>query len=335
MVADYTFDNAHRLLSVINKESATGPTISSFAYTPDPVGNREDRTTSDGLDDYTYDKIHRLTQVTYADGRAVTYNLDAVGNRTSVDDNDVITTYTPNNLNQYTQVGDRMYCYDANGSLAARVSTIQQEPSGLVVFEAEHYHANVPQGQHAWELDTSEPGASGNAAMRILPDIDSGYPTYVSDSPRLEYKVNFVKTGDHYIWVRGYRTGDKDNSCRIALDEQISTTSDNISTFAPSNSWQWEDRQDGASPGALAAKVNVPSIGEHTVKLYMREDGFRADKIIITTDPNYPAPTGTGPALSPRYSGEVAYQYDGSSGVFVMEAEHYHANVPKGQHDWS
>ena len=117
--ANYVYDDAHRLTSLTNKPSPSGPAFSSFVYNPDPVGNRDYRDTLDGRDDYTYDKINRLTQVAYADGRNVTYTLDPLGNRESVNDNGTVTNYTVNHLNQYTAVGHTGYSYDANGSLTS------------------------------------------------------------------------------------------------------------------------------------------------------------------------------------------------------------------------
>ena len=139
--------------------------------------------------------------------------------------------------------------------------------------------------------------------MRAMPDVNSGYPDYVNDSPRLDYQINFAKAGTYYVWVRGYRTGDKDNSCRIGLDQTASGTSDNITTFHPQNSWQWENRQNGVS----AATISVPTAGVYTLNLYMREDGFRADKILITDDPFYGPPSGTGPD---EINDTAIYQYD-------------------------
>ena len=47
------------------------------------------------------------------------------------------------------------------------------------------------------------------------------------------------------------------------------------------------------------ASFNVSSTGMHTVNVWMREDGFRFDKLVITTDPGY-VPSGQGPAESPQ-----------------------------------
>ena len=50
------------------------------------------------------------------------------------------------------------------------------------------------------------------------------------------------------------------------------------------------------------AIVNVATTGVHTVNLWMREDGFVADKLVVTTNANF-TPTGNGPAESSRGGG--------------------------------
>jgi hypothetical protein len=47
------------------------------------------------------------------------------------------------------------------------------------------------------------------------------------------------------------------------------------------------------------AAVSVPSAGEHTVHLWMREDGFSLDRLLLTADASY-TPSGTGPAATAR-----------------------------------
>jgi YD repeat-containing protein len=59
----YAYDTAGRLLSVMNRKS-DGSVISSFDYTVDSVGNREDMTQVLGgtqqFNDWTYDDLYRL-----------------------------------------------------------------------------------------------------------------------------------------------------------------------------------------------------------------------------------------------------------------------------------
>ncbi|MEE9355422.1 MAG: LamG-like jellyroll fold domain-containing protein, partial [Methylococcaceae bacterium] len=45
------------------------------------------------------------------------------------------------------------------------------------------------------------------------------------------------------------------------------------------------------------ATLNISTPGVHTINVWMREDGFVFDKVVVTTDANY-TPSGTGPAES-------------------------------------
>jgi hypothetical protein len=81
----------------------------------------------------------------------------------------------------------------------------QMAADGLVVIEAEAFHDNVSQGGHDWVLVTTPAGFSGTGAMQSLPDSGTNNDTgYVTNSPRLDYQVNFKKAGVHYVWVRGH-----------------------------------------------------------------------------------------------------------------------------------
>ncbi|MEA3225901.1 MAG: hypothetical protein U9Q07_08110, partial [Planctomycetota bacterium] len=62
-------------------------------------------------------------------------------------------------------------------------------PDGIVSIEAENFDENVPEGVHTWEFNTDPPDFSGDGFMRAVPDGGGG------GNPRLNYEVNFVKTG--------------------------------------------------------------------------------------------------------------------------------------------
>ena len=59
-------------------------------------------------------------EVTYPNGRKVSYKYDEAGNRTSVTDNSAVTNYSTNNMNQYTNVGNENYEYDDDGNMISR-----------------------------------------------------------------------------------------------------------------------------------------------------------------------------------------------------------------------
>ena len=166
---------------------------------------------------------------------------------------------------------------------------------GIVSMEVEHFGNNVSQGGHSWNLITSPAGFSGSGAMRAEPDNKTNInKDYVTKSPRLDFDVNFVKTGKHYIWVRCYALNGSDNSCHAGLAGQAIKSCDRIYTSSYKK-WVWTRKTlDGSR-----ATFNVAQTGVKTVNLWMREDGFRADKIVLTTNPNY-KPANTGPAESAR-----------------------------------
>ncbi len=169
-------------------------------------------------------------------------------------------------------------------------------PDGIVSIEAENFDENTPEGVHEWVFLTEPHGFSGSGFMRAIPDGGGG------GSPRLDFVVDFVKTGTHYVWVRGYSTSGTDDSCHAGLDGD-ETTSDRIQAGSGNSSWEWSiQRRESLGP----ALVDVPSTGLHTLNVIMREDGWRFDKIVLTTNPDY-RPTDEGPPESHRGARLKAY----------------------------
>ena len=163
--------------------------------------------------------------------------------------------------------------------------------NGIVSIEAEHYMANVAQNAHSWGK-VSKTGFSGEGAMQVLPNNGANINTgYAANSPRMDFLVNFNKAGKHYIWARGLAASGSDDSYHAGIDGTEAATCDQISYFT--GQWKWSKTAMDAS----AAYFNVSVAGEHTINIWMREDGFIIDKIVITTNLNY-VPTGSGPAES-------------------------------------
>jgi len=176
-----------------------------------------------------------------------------------------------------------------------------QQDSGsdkIVSMGAEHYHNNVDgsgdYSTHSWISATTPSGYTGDEAMVTDPNNGTNISTVSTaedNAPRLEFTVNFVTTGTHYIWLRVNTNGSGgDNSIHAGLNGTISAVRLECGT---SSDWVWKSyKSDGNRP-----TINVPSTGEHTFGLFMREDGMRVDKIVLTTNVDY-VPTGTGPAES-------------------------------------
>ena len=111
----------------------------------------------------------------------------------------------------------------------------------------------------------------------------------------MTYKIKFVNAGQHYIWARASRTGGGDDSYHAGIDGVITDSSlfltFHMTTF-DNGTWGWIYYRSTAGQ----ASVNIPSVGVHDLNIYIRENGFRIDKILLTEDPatSY-TPEGMGP----------------------------------------
>lgn len=189
---------------------------------------------------------------------------------------------------------------------AINLPPIQQDAAGFAVIEAENFDANVPQGVHAWVFDRTPAGYTGEGTMYALPDAPGAvinFPDTLTTSPRLDYKVNFSKTGTHYFWFRGSDGGGNSINAGFnnANGDNPLDTLNNIDAgccgtrLVPGGTtYAWV----GSGPNGRAT-FEVTEAGVHTINLWMREDGQIVDKILVTTDANY-TPTGAGPDQSAR-----------------------------------
>jgi hypothetical protein len=161
--------------------------------------------------------------------------------------------------------------------------------NGLVVMEAEQFHNNTSQGGHSW-ISITRSGASGSGAMQATPNNGTTQDSnYVTSSPRLDFQVQFVRTGTHYVWLRGLAPSRRDDTVHVGLDGQAVSSSDRITSF--SSTWRWSKTTLDRS----VATIQVPTTGVHTVNVWMREDGLIVDKLVLTTNSRY-TPSGTGPS---------------------------------------
>lgn len=179
----------------------------------------------------------------------------------------------------------------------------QQDSAGLVVIEAENFHGiTVAPDGHFWSFENSRAGFSGDGYMQSLPDSGINrnvYPDFLELSPRLSYKVNFNRAGTHFVWIRGGDpvAGGGGDSIHAGINGDSPDTAIRIDGSPGLNTtgWNWV----GNIQGNTRASINVPSAGEHTVMIFMREDGNLFDKLILASAEAF-APTGTGPAESIR-----------------------------------
>jgi cysteine-rich repeat protein len=166
------------------------------------------------------------------------------------------------------------------------------EQNGLVVMEAEHYatlFSDVTTGDTWSELSVA--AASGAMCMQVGPD-SGNYHTQKADveanAARMDYEVQFATTGTWYIWVRGASTtsqGWASDSCHGGIEGVAEAL---YLDYGSSGTFEW-----------VRGTITVTWAGLHTVNVFMREDGFIADKILLTTNPGY-TPSGINQPESPR-----------------------------------
>ena len=160
-------------------------------------------------------------------------------------------TYGDTGTPQFTRTGSASFLTDKP---AITLPPIQQDANGLAVLEAENFDTNTPSADHQWIFDLTPAGFSGLGTMYSLPESGASIdlPGALTDSPRLSYKISFVKTGTHYFWFRGSDGGGNSLNAGIDGDDPTGTTLDNMDDFAAccgtrapgGTSWVWVSRAD-------------------------------------------------------------------------------------------
>ena len=184
-------------------------------------------------------------------------------------------------------------------------------PDGIVSVEAEHYDDNVAVGGHQWELTGPTGGFTGIAGMHA-PNGRGGHSTnYAANSERLDYEIDFVKTGTYYVWILAWGFDGNDDSCHAGLDgEEIPTL---VAMSGWSGSYEWNcDLMSLSDPPTF----EVTSTGVHTLNIWVREDGLIIDKIVLTTNPDFTlSGSEPGPPESTRGPRVIAFSPNPKDGA--------------------
>ncbi len=170
------------------------------------------------------------------------------------------------------------------------------ESAGQVVMEAEHADQNLPRNGFTWTPGTAKSGYAGEGYLQALPNTGSMFTVnYVTDSPELVFNVEFSTLGTYHVWIRGQGDSGNDDSLHAGLDSTGPASADKLTGFN-STGWVWKQ---GTSDGP-AATLDITVPGLHTVHLWPREDGIKVDRVLLRTSTSSTAPSGQGPAESPR-----------------------------------
>jgi RHS repeat-associated protein len=149
----YSYDNLSRLLSVLHQQGAN--TVDGAVYTYDNAGNRNSKQNllNGVTENYIYDAIYQLKQVTQQATTTESYTYDAVGNRLSSLN---VATYSYDSSNHLNSSSDGVsYTYDNNGNTLTKT-----DASGTA--------------QYAWDFENrltsvTLPGSGGVVTFKYDP----------------------------------------------------------------------------------------------------------------------------------------------------------------------
>lgn len=190
---------------------------------------------------------------------------------------------------QYNVLAEKYSVNPAAETLAGRVG--YYETNGIVSIEAEHYTANVAKDEKEWRI-VKGLGISGDS-MKAYPDASSKSaridPIFASTAPYLEYKIYFGTIGDYdgtFYRIPTLNEGknniglNRTNRTMWQLnDGAVQTLHGNTqSAFWHDGRWDYTVIHNNEK---LAFTLNIPSVGWHTLRIYMSDGGIAFDKITL------------------------------------------------------
>lgn len=105
----------------------------------------------------------------------------------------------------------------------------------------------------------------------------------------MRYEVDFPSAGSWRVWVRGWgdaiRGEGKSDSVHVGINGTLAGAA--AMQGFPAGDWAWSNETRGNG----TATVQVSSPGQHTIDVWMREDGMEIDALLLTTDADY-VPSG-------------------------------------------
>ncbi len=199
--ADYVYDSVGRLASLINK-NPNGTTMSSFNYTPDPLGNRT-KITQNGADkNFSYDSLSRLSNESFG-GSTGKYAYDKTGNRT---ENSVDLTLVNADFETLNGVGEPKYWSKYGSGVSATTTEGHTSSKGVKFISTTSTYGRYWKNGDIRSSPSNGPvnveamrGKRIVFAAKIKTVNMAGYGA----NPRIDF---FTSTGS---WIGGYRTAGK------------------------------------------------------------------------------------------------------------------------------
>jgi len=178
-------------------------------------------------------------------------------------------------------------------------AVLKVTPDTPAVIEAENYSATVPalDGVCKWEKQTQPPGFVGEGYMAVM-DRGMVNEPCAPTAARLDYPVNFTRSGKYWLWVRGNGNNDGGQSIHVGLGLKTEEWGTNLRIGSGRYTW------------TKSKPIQVDTPGLYVFSIWMHQDGAMVDRFLFTANEQYePEPgkraadkalIGEGPAESQR-----------------------------------
>ncbi len=170
----------------------------------------------------------------------------------------------------------------------------------LIVFEAEDYDVNRSRGiqtpNSSWIIASTLSGYVGSGYVDAAPNAGAGggdAPATFTNATELNYCINFPVAGTYYLWARGSTANDGGNNSfhfgidGVSPDEFTRRVGNRINNWGTNpanvNAFGWVNDVNGTGVTSVA-RIAIATPGIHTFNVWMREDGIRLDRFLLTTN---------------------------------------------------
>ena len=164
----------------------------------------------------------------------------------------------------------------------------------MITVEATTLAKKIRSGQHDWRV-VRDAGAVGGRALQAVPDINKAFSPKAG--PRADYRVTFPAAGTYYVWVRGSGAPNdvrNSDSLHVGLNGGSQAGAANISGFTDELGWSNKTMR------GRRAVLRVQRAGRYTLNVWMREDGFKFDALVLTKDATANPAVVTAPVVAPE-----------------------------------
>ena len=158
-------------------------------------------------------------------------------------------------------------------------------------------------GNDCAPLFTENHWLEAESAYTIVNQFEVGYDEYASKGRYIHspngtgniytpsqtmstYTVNISHTGEYVLWGRVKASDKSDNSFFVQIDNGV----DNLWETVICKDWHWDPVNDRNGNDPVKFTLNK---GIHTIKVKLREDGTKLDKLLLTNTVDF-VPTGKG-----------------------------------------